>query len=651
MNAWWRGQTRHQAQENAGTVAVTPAGQESIQPDAGVQDQSSLVVVNIPGVQRFIAASRTTADLWGGSEIIARLMRRALEASHSWDDGDAEVILPWQPNEDNTSSFADGAASDESVPNRIVVSIRKGDPAILADNMTAAMRHEWQQCLRGSTTSESESSTQGVLPGALQSLPVRWAVIDGEHDYPTAWKMLNGLLAARKRARTFQGYEHTTHTIAQPAVCRQCGMLPPRAEVRVAGCQSESLCAVCAAKRRFRSAHLGEAFPSTADVATAPYRATLLDALLDGDADQMSTIRQEAERLVGAWQTVRRRLDAYDGYVRATPTHNVLPGLPRPGNDNLARTVYAMDGTWLLRSRWDAGAILRDHLGSRHGIDPETIDAPEADTRQSPTETGRVATHRLTEMLQKAELVPGPPATYLALLSQDADNMGRQMSDSPAISKHWHQQVSRSLIRLAGTQRRLVEDRAILGRVVYAGGDDLLALVPARTAHRAARQLRERYVHELDEHLRRPRVSTALVFFHYAYPLQDAVARAREALDEAKDSGRNRLSVVVLRRGGERARSVLLWQSGGDNAAGILDELVDDFRGDLSARLIFDLEHARAALTGSGFEDEETERLVTRHGGSTASVQRVRGLRRMTASFEHWIGALLAAHFLAQEGR
>jgi CRISPR-associated protein Cmr2 len=210
---------------------------------------------------------------------------------------------------------------------------------------------------------------------------------------------------------------------------------------------------------------------------------------------------------------------------------------------------------------------------------------------------------------------------------------------------------------------------------VYAGGDDLLGLVPAATALAAARECRAGFLDRCGGLLPRPTVSSAVVFFHASYPLRDALARARAALVEAKETGgRDSLAVVVLRRGGEKAAAVLPWSGrGGADPTVALEGVVDSFRTGLSPALVRDLYEGRRGLAelDRARLDYATElrRLVGRHLDGGASTEQDRDARaeavakgvqalepvgsgRLTVDdVVAWVGALAIARFVAQEGR
>ena len=112
------------------------------------------------------------------------------------------------------------------------------------------------------------------------------------------------------------------------------------------------------------------------------------------------------------------------------------------------------------------------------------------------TRSGYEAAQNLEDLMVD-QGVPAP-SPHLAVLVQDLDSMGKHLSgEAPGqdgqpldLSRGHtvHTDVSARLAHTAARQRKAVEK--VGGVVVYAGGDDLLALVPAASALEATRACR-----------------------------------------------------------------------------------------------------------------------------------------------------------------
>ena len=224
-----------------------------------------------------------------------------------------------------------------------------------------------------------------------------------------------------------------------------------------------------------------------------------------------------------------------------------------------------------------------------------------------------------------------PLTPYLAVVVQDADRIGVQLGEFPEDrdARDWHKDVSAALAEAARRQQAVIEAPARLGSTVYAGGDDLLALTPAATALDCARAANAMFGEVLGGLLGEPSASAAIVFFHAAWPLQSAVAAARQLLQVAKDTGRPGLGLAVLRRGGERNRLVLPWWDPDKARIPMIsrvETLVASLGGQqagLSGKLAAELERDRVALAtlGPAWLGRELSRRCARHGGDAAAGQ------------------------------
>ncbi len=640
------------------------------------------VMLTLGGVQEFIAASRRTADLWTASRLMSRLCQVAVAAVV---EENSESVLP--------------AAADvpDGLPNRIFAVVPTGGPGSLAEHVSAKVHAEWRG-LRKVTFESPDDDTATSLDTFPVVRWVGWKAAAGgngaapgesdseKSDYEQGWQVVSAASQARKRARDFKPYVGRG---VQP--CSLCGRMEgaasdsPAIPNRLRFAPGERLCPVCAVKRDPDVAEYlaGEraVFPSTASIATAPFRVRIIKALAGGNAGGNTAGNAGGNAGGPLLDAVRRHRDAVHGVTSALRKAGArLPGnLERPGAlpalEAMARPLGGviagwsrLEGSWCLADTWQPESLLHES-----GLRLLAGDQRHAEVVRACSEGRKACEDLVRELARASDLARvsdsgRPPASYLALIVQDADNMGRALSHAwmPAgrVMREWHGQVSKELVAIAGEQARALEDEH--GRVVYAGGDDLLGLVPASNALQAAGRCRELFVTGTQGLLTRPSVSTAVVFFHVSYPLQDALGRARDALKAAKQrKGKASLALVVLRRGGERAVSVLPWRGrGGSNPATSLAGLVEGFRSGLSPRLLHDMydeRHGIADLAGSSLDyGAEVSRLVTRHSGPGSPVAqfvgRVREVEPATGRLRAsdviaWVDALEIARFVAQEGR
>jgi CRISPR-associated protein Cmr2 len=316
-----------------------------------------------------------------------------------------------------------------------------------------------------------------------------------------------------------------------------------------------------------------------------------------------------------------------------------VPGLAEPPRDP-GRWFARSGGPWVYPGRWQVDSLARETKNDLDAIKPSVS-------------RGADAARHLVKLMRERQ-VP-EPAGYLAVIVQDVDSMGKFLSGKGtdrsgrplAVDVIEHRRISEVLRAAAGGQRRELEASDLLGVPVYAGGDDLLAFVPAARALDAARACHELIPPDL------PWASTAVLFFHYHSGIQSAMTMARDLLKAAKAEvpGKHALAVGYRRRSGASEATIQPWAA--DDGSTAMDRLGvfglgREYR--LSPRLAGDLERDSAELGGLHRRDRELyqaelTRLVRRHlasdpensmpaGGSISGGQAAREVARALA----WLG-------------
>ncbi|MFD1394798.1 type III-B CRISPR-associated protein Cas10/Cmr2 [Kroppenstedtia eburnea] len=149
----------------------------------------------------------------------------------------------------------------------------------------------------------------------------------------------------------------------------------------------------------------------------------------------------------------------------------------------------------------------------------------------------------------------GSPSSYYALLLMDGDQLG-QLLQSKKGTENRGEQVSLSLAQFTTGLSELVA--AHDGVTVYAGGDDVLAMLPFHQALPVSVKLRRKY---REAFVKEPKatISGALVYAHRTAPLTGLLRYAHHLLDDvAKEAcGRDSLAVSVWKTGGP----ILTWSA------------------------------------------------------------------------------------------
>ena len=196
-----------------------------------------------------------------------------------------------------------------------------------------------------------------------------------------------------------------------------------------------------------------------------------------------------------------------------------------------------------------------------------------------------VCREKLINELNKLGKKIGSAQPFYALLLMDGDRLGAQLRTRD------EQKVSQSLSNFVERVPEVV--RSNDGMTVYAGGDDVLAMLPVDRAIECAISLREEFGKTFSglgtdkgkNENAEVTASCAIIFTHYRNPLRDVLALAHKELDEtAKDqNGRNSLAVAIMLPGGIKQR----WVSRFGKAPDALSKL---WRQNLPASFLYNLE-------------------------------------------------------------
>jgi len=159
--------------------------------------------------------------------------------------------------------------------------------------------------------------------------------------------------------------------------------------------------------------------------------------------------------------------------------------------------------------------------------------------------------------LRKSANLPQPPR-YYAVLALDGDSIGQWISGAKtgSVSEEFHQAFSAALADFGvKTAREIVEKHH--GELIYSGGDDVLAMLPADEAIECAVELRNAFAEAIQQAVGNSPPATASVGIaigHMKEPLQDMVQAAQAAEKRAKSESEfdhDALAVTLFKRSGE----------------------------------------------------------------------------------------------------
>ena len=518
----------------------------------------ALLILSIGPVQGFIAQARRAADLYTGSQLLAQFVNAAID-----EIGEDKVLYPRRVQ----------SQRPRSLPNKLIARLPAAQAVEIARQAEERIQERWQELAepakaRLTNLVPPDDEWENMWTTQLVQLPeIYWTVTPWKEglSYAQVYQQANRDFDARKRLRNFTAIEE------QGRKCTVCGERAalhrkgekPRAywsaiagkvgEAKLRSGGKEQLCAICAVKR---FGELGqEHFPSVSEMATVPFKRVILRQLQGDtiDLDSHQALVHVLERFVQSLSQA--------GIPSIDP--EVVPTLSRMLESTLygetLKKLLRHDGEWLF---------------------PETYERKLAEVGSSspqvkPLIQAQNATRNLLQIAQKLGLTPHRPSPYYALLVADGDQMGKQIQKAAAEGPDKHRAISQALAEFADKQVYNIVEEKHAGRVIYAGGDDVLALLPLSSALAAAEDLRKAYTRKMSGLLESPTMSAGIAIAHHLSPLGKIVAAARQAEHAAKDEyDRNAVSVIFRKRSGAPVTMGAKWTFG-DNAQATINLLLD----------------------------------------------------------------------------
>lgn len=675
---------------------------------ADPQGEVALLALSIGPVQDFIAAARSTSDLWAGSHLLSRLaweaMRPVCEAL-----GPDAILFPrlrgipqvdlwlrdqmglpdnrFAPCEWNRGGTDANPLFSAALPNRFVAVVPASQARSIAETVTRHVR-AWFQDLGEDVVSrllkagdydvETETVPYDQMRRQLEGFPeVHWAAVPFSLIRPCKERTQTDLdiLPLSEAMAPFFGIEPgepcgflkesawevlsqeidwgdgTTFFAPNPGVLypavydlaervmAAAKSVRPFQQVEEAGwrCSLTGEAEWLTTDRR----QLGQSYRQQTDTLWARVARKKLSWAKAGE--HLSAL-PAIKRL---WPTVFKEevgkalSDRDDGSIRAIDrfvisTHTMA--LAHQLDQWLEKGGMTAEGFGALAAKAERVALPRRLLQRHRAVDPKILEDAKrlpgllewADEQDDPViveKAERAVRQTLAQALGKAE---ARLETYYALLMMDGDRMGAILSgddatgttiayrasfhpdirkgfdehaarqeritrygqQARAISPNRHLAVSGALNDFSQTVVRHIVESEHLGRVIYAGGDDVLAMLPVADLLSALGRLRTAYSGEAPEdsesdwkalrqdreHLhcrngfawlngrllrmmgRMATASTGAVVAHHQAPLSAVMRELRAAEKRAKtEGGRDAFSITVIKRSGGALRLTASW--------------------------------------------------------------------------------------------
>jgi CRISPR-associated protein Cmr2 len=648
--------------------------------------ETALVSYTMAGVQDFIGCARTTRDVWNGSYLLSFLSwaatERMLEALHQQTGRTREEAakLCLIPDLTGQPLAREWTRQDEPTADELAIanfpnSVRLLVPEDAAETIAGVAKdgaHDAWRAIRGACKEAFQSHLTGAAEAQwdYQTDPERIFEIytsvypvppaaAGDMDNPYGWLMDQ----AQKRMGQCKRLRDVRQMGQEGLRCSLCGARSALADYDTAGRQprpgrdlkpsqrssitrftygrlrdywgavqeveefgylfraTDMLCAVCTVRRLAPRSYFREFigrkidFPSTATIAVAQEMA----GLLKWAEDEPAALRPLEEFLSGLNNGLRSL-----GIRNARVT---LPDAMLPYYRQFPKYLHefgACEGDWLYEESTD-GSVLANQYGRATAGLPPPIRKLRRDLK-----------HEFR------------PDDHFAVIAVDGDHMGNHFAGriNPGIYSPDRQvALSGRLAQFARQARRIIED-SLPGKLVYAGGDDVLAFVPRARALEAIHLLQQAFhgaVSALKPPGEPPTISVACIFAKHDEPLSGLIRTAETFLNEiAKECyGRN---AFVLHRPAAGLTAGCRFDSGGLQQLIALCEEMKRKDG-LSPGIVDALEEGGAGLAGwpegadlEGARRKWIERAASRHCARRCEETVSKLLLTLLAALEDWRG-------------
>lgn len=542
-------------------------------------------------VQGFVGQARRTRDLWAGSYLLSYLAGCAMRTVKG---GSGQIVFPAVDNDPlflalttgpKPTSAADPAASVGSLLNRFKAEVPE---SFEPKKCVEAVQKKWQDI------------AQAVLEEARRlginlSSAIWQSQIDNLWDCAWAIGDDDAVLDIRKNLRTHlpppeKGEKCTVCGERQELSGKGMGTRHSRNEMkkwwdeevraRLKSIQKatlfdlkegERLCAVCLVKRAFPFSDIAKIaigwevpvnYPSTSYMAAVDWIIRAFKAC--GHAQHGPGVQTAVTNYIAV-------ACAADVWLAETATR--IEGISAAGPGSRLNGQIAHRGKreeWQFFADLDGDAFFKSAIRNSREFEVAG-DAPPSDpkwvenSRENPKRKAlEDALDRLQKALPEKSGQPREATPFYALLLMDGDNMGKLLSGYKA-----HQdKIAEALAAFTQEVPKIVW--RCNGKLIYAGGDDVFALLPIDRAIECAKCCREAYMKAFDSVFGADRkngkkvpqehettISAAIEYAHMQTALGVIVRDAHKLLDEVAKTqcGRDGLACRVWKRGGP----VLTW--------------------------------------------------------------------------------------------
>jgi len=544
-------------------------------------------------VQVFVSQARRTRDLWSGSFLLSVLTGVAIKETLAQSPQNA-ILFP-KPNNIFLNAlegkFAKKLPQQGSIPNRFKAEVGENfDPKKVIQAVQAAWQAIANNVLKQDLAPFEfwKTKHQEIWDQQINSFwDMSWAITNDEIDSAILdkrknWRSHLQPVQYGSKCMIMAGYQDLS-AVARPNSKAQkefWGLLRKtiqsgKTDLR----EGEILCAIAFVKRRFarnfnelsiimpsgwrlNGWKLNYKVPSVQYMAAVHWIERILKLAKTDTAvaQQVNVFFDEAKKLVDRGETA-----THTTCIELQKTKGISP-------------IESLDGVAFFSS------VLENEQG---------------------TEKLRYALEALNKRTDKV-------SPFYAILLMDGDSLGKHMSNADSQKK-----ISDSLDKFTHKVNDIVTENN--GFLIYAGGDDVLALIPLEDVLTCANKLRLYYLDCFKNTAIPTSLSGAIEYIHIKTPLMRGISDCHPLLDNiAKEqTGRNSLAIRLQKPGNLTAQWSMPWDKVIDGNGKVILELIanslketDHNNANFSSKFIYSLRDKYSQFDFNAFTEQELEDLI-----------------------------------------
>jgi len=549
--------------------------------------ENKTIHFTIGPVQGFLAQARRTRDLWSGSFLLSYLSGCAM-AEMRKPNQDGKIIIPYV-DDDPLLRWIERRQEDGEVPPRIGTLPNRfqataADPARAAKVAVDGVKNCWLNIADEvwKTYVEDVAPKLGIDTERIWKRQIEnfWEIYWTVGDLPG--------MEARKNWRFYGDWQEERPTIEDGDHCTIMGEWQEisgyirawdskkqdefwkKIQQKTGGMNllnGERLCSIALIKRMFPKISKdaigweveADRWPSTLYVAAIPWLKTLLERSdLAGDAEIYA----------------KNAIDASNKIKRKGVSDRIF------GEKGKGYRFLEIDGNFYFK------AALKDARKTPLKKTPEDGDESE--------EAAKIRKELLSSLDSLYDKSGEKPFPFYGMLLMDGDRMGK-------LIRCQGDTVSKSLACFTEKVDGIIRNHD--GVLIYAGGDDVLAMLPRPGAIRCAHALSKEFERAFQSNgIPEATISAGLVFASYKVPLRSVMRGVHSILDDIakEENGRGSIAVSVLKGSGKYCQWVSSWKGLTNDREILLEEIADLLNKDstLSKSFFFKMRDILVMLSG-----------------------------------------------------